>query len=236
MFQRTCKPPSEYRPQWMPYRVRPKDVVWVCDYFHRIRTAAFARMPKHPPCRFGRRPEENRTAVLNGFASDRCHDAGMPRVLAWTGVVGQPKEAHVRATGWLSLRVKLRHISDTREHRHAPKDREVTRPERVWELAIGPDLPVRRSVKVLRAIDEQVHTEYSSVPAPAELRQFEPIQTTKAGGSPSFISIKRNVSESPTSSQKQMVIRKGKSNKRVSPLRKVARSPRSLPTTRPKTR
>ena len=35
--------------------------------------------------------------------------------MARTGVVGQPKEAHARATGWLSLRAKLRDISDTRE-------------------------------------------------------------------------------------------------------------------------
>src|SRR5262249_8308322 len=125
---------------------------------------------------------------------------------------------------------------DTRKHRHAAKNHQITRPKRVWELPICPDLPVRGSVKVVRAINEQVHAECSSIRLLADLRQFDPIQTTKAGGRPSLMSTKRRVSESPTKSQKQIVIRKGKSNKRVSPLRRVARNPRSFPTTRPNTK
>src|SRR5205814_7185898 len=218
------------------YRIRAKDVVWVRNYFHAVWPAAFARMPKHPLCRFTRRAEENRVAIPNCLASGRCHDVGMPRVLAWAGIVGQAKEAHARTTGRLSLRAKLRYSADTREHRHAPEDRQITRPERVWELAICPDLPVRRSLKVLRAIDQQVHSEYSSVRAPAELRQLEPIQTSKAGGNPSLIKTNRKVSESPTSSQKQSVIRKGMSNNRVSPSPRPVRNPRTPPTTTPKTR
>src|SRR5262249_12985898 len=100
-----------------------------------------------------------------------------------------------------------------------------------------PDLPVRGSVKVLRAINEQVHAECSSIGLLlADLRQFDPIQTTKAGGRPSLMGMKTRVSESPTKSQKQIVTTKGKSHKRVSSLRRVAISLRSLPTTRPNTK
>src|SRR5437762_774784 len=138
----------------MPYRVRPKHVVWIADYFDGVRSATLAHMPKHPSCRLIWRPEENRIAILDRLASGGCHGCGTKCVLAWTGVVGQAKESHTSAARRLSLRTKLRHIADTREHRHAPKDRQITRPERVWELAIRPDLPVRRSIKVLRAINE----------------------------------------------------------------------------------
>ena|SRR5438552_1089441 len=152
-FQHTCKPPSKYRAQWMPYRVRPKDVVWIADYFHGVRSAALPHMPKHPSCRCIWRPEENRIAILDRLASGRCHRRETKCVLTWTGVVGKAKEPHPSAARWLSLRAKLRYIADTREHRHAPKDRQITRPKRVWELAIRPDDPVRRAVEVLRTIN-----------------------------------------------------------------------------------
>src|SRR6478672_806606 len=151
----------------------------------------------------------------------------MKCVLAWPGVVGKAKEVYTNATRRLPFSTKVRYIADTREHHHAVKDGKITRPERVWKLTIGPYLPARRSLEVLRAVDDDVHsagTCWGSTAVPADVCSAadfvstrEPIQTIVMGIRPSLMKLNKRLSESAARIEKQVKTKNGDKSSRLSP-------------------